>query len=69
MICNEDNLLSISALQHLQFCPRQCALIHIEQVWVENLFTIEGKIMHERVHAEESERRGAMRVEHGLPYK
>ena len=45
----EDDLLPLSALQHLLFCDRQCALIHIEQIWVENLFTAEGRIMHERV--------------------
>ncbi len=49
---NEDDLLTISALQHLIFCERQCALIHIEQAWAENLFTAEGRIMHERVHAD-----------------
>lgn len=35
----EDDLLPLSALQHLLFCERQCALIHIEQVWVENQYT------------------------------
>jgi len=38
----EDDLLPISALQHLIFCERQCALIHIEQAWAENLYTAEG---------------------------
>ena len=47
---SEDDLLPISALQHLVFCERQCALIHIEQAWDENRFTAEGRIMHERVH-------------------
>jgi CRISPR-associated exonuclease Cas4 len=32
----EDQLLPLSALQHWLFCPRQCALIHLEQVWAEN---------------------------------
>ncbi len=45
----EDDLLPLSALQHLLFCERQCALIHIEQVWQENLFTAQGRILHERV--------------------
>ena len=31
-----DNLIMISALQHYVFCPRQCALIHIEQTWAES---------------------------------
>ena len=62
----EDDLLPLSALQHLIFCERQCALIHIEQAWAENLFTAEGRIMHERVHEEGRESRGDIRVEHGL---
>jgi len=41
---NED-LLPISALQHLLFCPRQCALIHVERVWAENRFTAEGNLL------------------------
>jgi hypothetical protein len=30
------NLFPLSGLQHLLFCERQCALMHIEQVWAEN---------------------------------
>ncbi|MBN2397067.1 MAG: CRISPR-associated protein Cas4 [Deltaproteobacteria bacterium] len=65
----EDDLLPLSALQHLIFCERQCALIHIEQAWAENLFTAEGRIMHERVHEEGRESRGSIRVEHGVPLR
>ena len=36
-----DDLIMLSALQHFVFCPRQCALIHIEQIWSENIFTAE----------------------------
>ncbi len=43
-------LLPISALQHLLYCERQCALIHIEQLWAENRFTAEGNVMHEKAH-------------------
>jgi len=63
---NEDDLLPISALQHLIFCERQCALIHIEQAWAENLFTAEGRVMHEHVHAEDRESRGKVRIEYGM---
>lgn len=42
----EDDLLPISALQHLIFCERQCALIHLEQIWLENHLTIEGDRLH-----------------------
>ncbi len=40
--------LPISGLQHILYCPRQCALIHLENIWSENLYTTEGRILHER---------------------
>lgn len=46
----EDELLPISGLQHMAFCERQWALIHIEQQWEENQRTAEGGVIHERVH-------------------
>ncbi|AGF80042.1 CRISPR-associated exonuclease, Cas4 family [Desulfocapsa sulfexigens DSM 10523] len=63
----EDNLHMLSALQHLLFCPRQCALIHIEQLWEENRLTAEGRIMHERVHKAGRESRKDKRIEYDLP--
>jgi CRISPR-associated exonuclease Cas4 len=60
-----DDLIQLSALQHYAFCPRQCALIHVEQVWTENLLTAEGRIMHEHVHDEGDESRGDVRIERG----
>jgi CRISPR-associated exonuclease Cas4 len=45
----DDDLLPLSGLQHLAFCPRQCALIHVEREWEENRRTEEGKTLHERV--------------------
>lgn len=39
----------LSALQHYLFCPRQCALIHVEGVWAENYLTASGRQLHERV--------------------
>ncbi len=65
----ESDLLPISALQHLIFCPRQCALIHIERIWMENQFTAEGRILHERVHSPEARRKGVVRVEYALPLR
>ena len=41
-------LKPLSALQHLLFCERQCALIHVERLWIENRFTAEGRILHDR---------------------
>ncbi|MFB6224834.1 MAG: CRISPR-associated protein Cas4 [Candidatus Paceibacteria bacterium] len=61
-----DNMLPISALQHYAYCPRQFALIHVEQVWIENRFTAEGRILHERVDSGENESRGNIRYERGV---
>lgn len=61
-----DDLIQLSALQHYAFCPRQCALIHVEQIWMENRLTAEGRIMHEHVHKEGDESRGNLRVERGV---
>jgi len=66
MTCSEDELLPISALQHLMFCERQCALIHIEQAWAENRLTVEGKHLHGRVHEAGSESRGDVRIARGI---
>jgi CRISPR-associated exonuclease Cas4 len=66
---HEDDLIQLSSLQHMVFCPRQCALIHIEQVWAENRQTAEGRIMHEKVHEENRESRGKLRVEYGVPLR
>jgi CRISPR-associated exonuclease Cas4 len=66
---SEDDFIMISALQHYSFCERQCALIHVEQLWEENRATAEGRIMHEHVHEQERESRGKIRVEHGLPLR
>lgn len=65
----EDDLIPLSALQHILFCERQCALIHIEQVWVENLFTAQGRIMHERVDRTGRESRRDVRLEYGVPLR
>jgi len=62
----DDELIPISALTHYAYCPRRCALIHIEQIWEENRFTAEGRIMHEHVHEEGDESRGDVRIERGV---
>ena len=63
---SENDLLPLSALQHLLFCERQCALIHIEQAWKENRLTAEGRVLHERVHKADDESRGNVRIARGL---
>lgn len=45
--------LPISALQHYAYCPRQFALIHIEEIYEENIFTLEGNFVHEKVDGKE----------------
>ncbi len=64
-----DDLIMLSALQHYVFCPRQCALIHIEQAWSENMFTAEGRIMHEKVDTAKYESRKNVRIEYGVPMR
>lgn len=54
--------LPISALQHLLYCERQCALIHLEHAWAENRFTAEGRVLHARTHAPGSESRPGVRT-------
>jgi CRISPR-associated exonuclease Cas4 len=66
---SEDDLVMISALNHYLYCLRRCALIHIEQLWDENRFTAEGRIMHERVHEEGNESRGDVRIARGVPLR
>lgn len=65
----EDDLIQLSALQHIVYCERQCALIHIEQLWSENLFTAEGRIMHDKVDTANRESRGNIRIEYGVPLR
>ncbi len=45
----EDEMLMLSGIQHFMFCPRQWALIHIEQQWEENKLTAEGQLLHKNV--------------------
>jgi CRISPR-associated exonuclease Cas4 len=66
---SEDDLLPLSALQHLLFCERQCALIHVEQLWAENRLTVEGRHLHEKVDSGTSETRGDVRITRGVPLR
>ena len=65
-VYKDSELLPLSAIQHLLFCERQCALIHIEQIWSENYFTAQGRNLHERVD-KGGERSGKdVRTEYGV---
>lgn len=59
-------LKPLSALQHLLFCERQCALIHVERLWIENRFTAEGRILHERTDTQGSIARVKVRIAYAL---
>ncbi len=63
------DLIQLSALQHYLFCPRQCALIHLEQIWEENVFTAEGRILHEKADSGAAETRGDLKTVTGLPIR
>lgn len=45
----EDDMLMLSGIQHFAFCPRQWALIHIDQLWDDNRLTVEGSMLHKNV--------------------
>jgi CRISPR-associated exonuclease Cas4 len=62
----ETSTLAISALQHFAYCPRQFALIHLEQAWADNHFTAQGNVLHERVDSREAETRGSKRSERSV---
>jgi CRISPR-associated exonuclease Cas4 len=65
---SDDNLLLLSGIQHMAFCERQWALIHLEQVWAENIRTIEGKHLHERVDDQLfDESRKTLRIVRSMP--
>src|SRR3989442_9766495 len=65
---NEDiEPVMISALEHYSYCPRQCALIHIEQTFDENIYTLKGRLAHERVDTVISRTEDNLRIERGLP--
>lgn len=68
MAWREEEWLALSGIQHYLFCPRQWALIHIEQTWKDNLRTVEGNIFHERCHdGSFMESRGDLLIVRALP--
>ena len=66
LMFTEDDFIMISALQHYVYCPRQCALIHVEDAWNENLFTVRGNLLHEKVDTDTYETRGTLKTIRGL---
>ncbi|MGH9069731.1 MAG: CRISPR-associated protein Cas4 [Acidimicrobiales bacterium] len=51
--------IRISALEHHQYCPRQCVLIHNDGVWFDNVHTVRGELGHRRADG------GGYRTERG----
>ncbi len=63
----EDELLPLSGLQHLAFCERRWALVHLERQWEENVFTAEGALLHEKAHSAAVESRPGALIRRTLP--
>jgi len=63
----QDDFVMLSALQHYSYCPRQCALIHEEQSFADNLHTARGNAVHTLVDLEGYELRAGVRIERALP--
>lgn len=65
---SEEECLPLSGIQHMAFCPRQFALIHIECQWLENALTFDGRIMHDRADDPFScEARGTALITRSVP--
>ena len=64
---SSDDSIPVSALEHFSYCPRQCALIHVERVWDENLYTMRGRDVHTHVDEESSQDIGGVKLERALP--
>lgn len=66
-VWDEAAIVPISALEHYAYCPRQCALIHLEQTFEENVYTLRGYALHERVDEMHTELEDGVRYEYALP--
>ena len=65
---DDDTLeVPVSALEHCSYCPRQCALIHVEQTYDENLYTIRGTLQHERVDSGEGRAERGVKTVRAMP--
>lgn len=64
---DDEDLIPLSALQHYLYCPRQCALIHLEQQWAENRQTAEGRLLHQHADAPQAQRRRGVRTVTAMP--
>ena len=67
MMFDEAELVPISALQHMLYCPRQCALIHIERQWDENRDTAEGQVLHAHADVSGADTRNGISIHRHVP--
>jgi len=65
----ESDLIPISSLQHFVFCPRQCALAYIENVWDENVLTVQGENLHRKAHLPGVETRPGLKKTFDMPLR
>ncbi|MDW8207895.1 MAG: CRISPR-associated protein Cas4 [Chloroherpetonaceae bacterium] len=63
----DHDYVMISAIEHYSYCPRQCALIHVEQVFDENMFTLRGRAAHTRADQSAGAMEASVRIERALP--
>ena len=63
---SDDDLLPLSGLQHMAFCERQWALIHVEGLWEESSDTLRGRFFHERVDTAGYSCRAGVRAERNV---
>ncbi len=63
----DDELIPVSAIEHYAYCARQCALIHVDQTFDENVYTIRGTQAHERIDIPGSELVSGVRYERAMP--
>lgn len=59
--------IPLSALQHWCYCPRQCGLIHLEQVFDDNVYTLRGHAVHAKADQPGVETAKGVRIERALP--
>ncbi len=63
----EEQIVLVSAIEHYSYCPRQCALIHVEHIFEENIFTLRGSMVHERTDQPIVTCENGVRIERALP--
>lgn len=62
-----DDFVPLAALQHYLYCPRQCALIHLERLWAESVHTAEGRLLHDHADTPSDEKRRGVRTVTAMP--